>query len=141
MFVETILAAKGNSVVTISPDTAIGDLITQLAQHNIGAVVVVEDGTVVGIISERDIVRHLAGSAEGFRARPVSSLMTRAPKTCCLADTVDAAMDRMTRGHFRHLPVVENGVLVGIISIGDVVKRKIEDAEQEAGALRDYIAS
>lgn len=141
MFVETILTAKGNSVVTVRSDSTIGELIATLARHNIGAVVVVDDKTLVGIVSERDIVRHLAGSAEGFRAQPVSTLMTRAPKTCCLTDTLDFAMNIMTNGRFRHLPVVEEGELVGIISIGDVVKRKIEDAEQEAGALREYISS
>ena len=101
----------------------------------------VDDDKVVGIISERDIVRHLAGSAEGFRARPVATLMTRSPQTCRKSDTLDQAMNTMTRGRFRHLPVIEGGELVGIISIGDVVKLKIELAEQEAGVLREYIAS
>ncbi|AEQ52138.1 CBS domain-containing protein [Pelagibacterium halotolerans] len=141
MFVESILTIKGSDVVTVRSDSTIGDLIATLARHNIGAVVVVDNGKVEGIISERDIVRHLAGSAEGFRAKPVSTLMTRAPKTCTKSDTVDQAMNIMSQGRFRHLPVVENGQLIGIISIGDVVKRKIEEAEQEAGALREYIAS
>lgn len=141
MFVESILATKGTSVVTVSPDITIGELITELARHNIGAVVVVDEGKVTGIISERDIVRHLAGSAEGFRTRPVSTLMTRSPQTCRKTDTIDEVMNKMTRGRFRHLPVVEDGELVGIISIGDVVKRKIEYVEQEAGILREYIAS
>lgn len=141
MFVEAILTIKGSDVVTVSSDSSIGDLIATLARHNIGAVVVVDGGKVEGIISERDIVRHLAGSAEGFRARPVSTLMTRAPRTCARTDTVEHAMSIMSQGRFRHLPVVEDGELIGIISIGDVVKRKIEEAEQEAGALREYIAS
>jgi len=141
MFVESILTAKGHSVVTVRSDSTIGELIATLASHNIGAVVVVDDDRLVGIISERDIVRHLAGSAEGFRARPVATLMTRSPKTCRKTDSIEDAMNTMTRGRFRHLPVVENGELIGIISIGDVVKRKIEDAEQEAGALREYISS
>ncbi|WP_332717609.1 CBS domain-containing protein [Pelagibacterium mangrovi] len=141
MFIESILATKGNSVVTVSSDTTIGDLIAVLARHNIGAVIVLDEGKVSGIISERDIVRHLAGSAEGFRARPVSSLMTRSPQSCCRSDSLEAVMDKMTRGRFRHLPVIEDGELVGIISIGDVVKRKIEEIESEAGELREYIAS
>lgn len=141
MFVESILTAKGNSVVAVRSDSTIGELISTLARHNIGAVVVVDDDRLVGIVSERDIVRHLAGSAEGFRAQSVATLMTQSPKTCHRSDTLDHAMNTMTRGRFRHLPVVEDGVLVGIISIGDVVKRKIEDAEQEAGALREYISS
>lgn len=141
MFVESILSAKGSEVFTISPDATIGELIAELARHNIGAVVVMDNGNVAGIISERDIVRHLAGSAEGFRAKPVSTLMTRSPITCKPTDTIDSAMAKMSSGRFRHLPVIEDGRLVGIISIGDVVKRKIEEAEQEAGALRQYIAS
>ena len=141
MFVESILTIKGSDVVTVSSNSSIGDLIATLARHNIGAVVVVDNGKVEGIISERDVVRYLAGSAEGFRSKPVSTLMTREPKTCRKSDTVDSAMNIMSQGRFRHLPVVENGQLIGIISIGDVVKRKIEEAEQEAGALREYIAS
>lgn len=141
MFVENILGTKGDTVVTVTPETSIGDVVAELARHNIGAIVILDQGKVIGIVSERDIVRHLAGSAEGFRAQPVETIMTRAPKTCALTDTVDHAMNVMSRGRFRHLPVVENGGLVGIISIGDVVNRKLEDAEQEAGALREYIAS
>lgn len=141
MFVESILATKGSSVVTVPSHTTIGDLIAELARHNIGAVVVLDEGKVSGIISERDIVRHLAGSAEGFRSKPVSILMTRSPQTCSRSDTLEDVMNKMTRGRFRHLPVVENGELVGIISIGDVVKRKIEEVEHEAGVLREYIAS
>lgn len=141
MFVESILSGKGNSVVTVGPETTIGEVIAELARHNIGAILVCEGNKVTGIVSERDIVRHLAGSAEGFRTRPVSTIMTADPKTCTRKDTVEMAMDTMTRGRFRHLPVVEEGELIGIISIGDVVKRKLDEVEQEAGALRDYIAS
>ncbi|SDG49213.1 CBS domain-containing protein [Pelagibacterium luteolum] len=141
MFVESILSGKGNTVVTASPDMTIGEVIAELARHNIGAIPVCEGSKVTGIVSERDIVRHLAGSAEGFRTRPVSDIMTANPKTCTRQDTIEKAMDTMTRGRFRHLPVVEDGELVGIISIGDVVKRKLDEAEQEAGALREYIAS
>lgn len=141
MFVESILNAKGSDVFTVEASSTIGDLIAVLAHHNIGAVVVTEADAIVGIISERDIVRHLAGSAEGFRARPVSTLMTRSPITCTRTETIDSAMAKMSKGRFRHLPVVEHGRLVGIISIGDVVKRKIDQAEHEAEELREYIAS
>ncbi|RDE08777.1 CBS domain-containing protein [Pelagibacterium lacus] len=141
MFVDSILTEKGSTVVSVSSDATIGELIAALARHNIGAILVCDDGKVTGIVSERDIVRHLAGSAEGFRAQPVSTIMTRSPKSCRRTDTVEHAMGIMTRGRFRHLPVIEEGELVGIVSIGDVVKRKLEDAEQEADALRDYIAS
>lgn len=141
MFVDSILAAKGSEVFTVTSQSTIGDLIRVLAERNIGAVVVMENGEVVGIISERDIVRHLADTAEGFRAKPVASLMTRSPVTCARTDTLESALNTMTRGRFRHLPVVEDGKLVGIISIGDVVKRKIDIAEQEAEELREYISS
>lgn len=141
MFVESILNAKGGTVHTVPSTSTIGELITVLAKHNIGAVVVVDDGRIVGIVSERDIVRHLSGSAEGFRAQPVATVMTKSPKTCAPSDTINAAMNKMSQGRFRHLPVVDQGRLVGIISIGDVVKRKIEEAEHEAEAIREYIAS
>ena len=141
MFVEMILAEKGSSVVTVEANATIGELITVLVKHNVGAAVVMDGEVMAGIVSERDIVRHLAGSAEGFRSKPVTTVMTRSPTTCSRGDTLDAAMSKMSTGRFRHLPVVEDGRLVGIISIGDLVKRKIEEAEQEAGALREYIAS
>lgn|SRR5690606_14124573 len=142
MFVETILREKGSRVVTIAADASVADLVATLAEHNIGAVVVLDGpGSVAGIVSERDIVRQLARAPEGLLQRPVASLMTRSPTTCALADSLDDVMSRMSRGRFRHLPVVENGCLIGIVSIGDVVKRKIELVEQEAGALRDYIAA
>lgn len=141
MYVESILNAKGGDVVTVTSQSTIGNLIAELARHNIGAVLVVDDGEIVGIVSERDIVRHLAGSAEGFRTQPVSAIMTRSPRTCAPGDTLEDAMNKMSSGRFRHLPVLDNGRLVGIISMGDVVKRKINQAEQEATQLRQYIAS
>lgn len=141
MFVDSILSAKGGDIFSVTSTSTIGELITVLSRHNIGAVLVVDEGKLVGIVSERDIVRHLAGSAEGFRAKPVSLVMTRFPTTCNTTDTIDSAMGKMSSGRFRHLPVLDDGKLVGVISIGDVVKRKIEEAEQEAGALREYIAS
>ncbi len=141
MFVDSILSNKGKAVVTVTSDSTIGDLVSELASHNIGAIVVVDDGKVTGIVSERDVVRHLAGSAPGFRSRPVSTVMTKAPKTCKPGDSIESVMTTMSRGRFRHLPVLDGDDLIGIISIGDVVKLKIEEAEQEAGALRDYISS
>lgn len=141
MHVETILNAKDGTIVTVTSQSTIGDLIATLAQHNIGAVLVVDDGRLTGIVSERDVVRHLAGSAEGFRSQPVATIMTRTPKTCTKNDTLDDAMAKMSTGRFRHLPVMENDHLIGIISMGDVVKRKIDMAEQEANELREYISS
>lgn len=141
MHVESILNTKDGAIVTVSSHSTIGELIAALANHNIGAVLVVDNGQLTGIVSERDIVRHLAGSAEGFRSQPVSAIMTRSPQTCARTDTIEDAMNKMSRGRFRHLPVVDNGRLVGIISMGDVVKRKIDQAEQEAEELREYISS
>lgn len=141
MFVEAVLNTKDGDIITVTSQSTIGDLIAKLAQHNIGAVLVVDDGKLVGIVSERDVVRHLAGSAEGFRSQPVAAIMTRSPQTCSRRDTIEEAMNTMSRGRFRHLPVVEDGELVGIISMGDVVKRKIDQAEQEAEELREYISS
>lgn len=141
MHVEAILNSKSGDVFTVTSQSTIGDLIATLARHNIGAVLVVDDGRLTGIVSERDIVRHLAGSAEGFRAQPVSAIMTRAPRTCEKSDTVDDAMAKMSTGRFRHLPVMENDQLIGVISMGDLVKRKIDMAEQEANELREYISS
>lgn len=142
MFVESILSSKGGDVYSVATSATITELIDTLAKHNIGAVLVLDDnGNTAGIVSERDVVRHLARSAEGLLARPVSSLMTTSLKTCKPTDTLDTVMGIMTRGRFRHLPVMENDQLVGIISIGDVVKRKIEEVEHETEALREYIAS
>lgn len=141
MLVEAVLNTKDGDIITVTSQSTIGDLIAKLAQHNIGAVLVVDDGKLVGIVSERDVVRHLAGSAEGFRSQPVAAIMTRSPQTCSRRDTIEEAMNTMSRGRFRHLPVVEDGELVGIISMGDVVKRKIDQAEQEAEELREYISS
>lgn len=142
MFVESILSTKGSDVFSVATSATIAELVEMLAKHNIGAVLVVDDeGRAIGIISERDVVRQLARSSEGIMSKPVSALMTKALKTCKPTDTLDTVMSIMTRGRFRHLPVMENDRLVGIISIGDVVKRKIEEAEHESEALREYIAS
>jgi CBS domain-containing protein len=112
-----------------------------LSEKKIGAVVVSEDGVNVGgIISERDIVRAVADGGGSALQQPVSSVMTEAVITCDRADSVESVMQKMTSGRFRHVPVVADGALLGIISIGDVVKRRIEDAEAEAEHLRGFIA-
>lgn len=142
MFIESILGEKGGTVFTVPATATVAELVSELARHNIGAVIVTgEDGKLVGIVSERDVVRHLDKNAEGILQRPVSELMTKTLKTCRKTDTIDTAMSIMTRGRFRHIPVVEDGEMIGIISIGDVVKRKIEEVEQETDALREYISS
>lgn len=140
MFIDSILAKKGNSVVTINVKHTLGDVVRLLVDHNIGACVVLLDDTVVGIVSERDIVRHLSKTSENPLTLPIEKLMTPNPKTCSPQDSVDQAINIMSRGRFRHLPVIENNALVGIISMGDLVQRRIELAEQEAEFLKDYIA-
>ena len=142
MQVENILQSKGVVVHTVGTHAPIADAVKLLNQHRIGAVVVVaENGSVAGILSERDVVRHLLDGAEGLLKRRVGDIMTTKVITCERAATVSDLMEQMTRHRIRHIPIVEDGKLVGIVSIGDVVKRKIEEAEHEATALREYIAS
>src|SRR5690606_32327140 len=112
-----------------------------LNTRKIGAVVVVDGKKVVGILSERDVVRHLGKDWGGLASRPVSDVMTKTVVSVSRFASVADVMERMTVKRVRHMPVVENGELVGIVSIGDVVKRKIEETEQEATALKEYIAS
>lgn len=142
MTVSAILAGKGRDVVTIGGSASITEVVGLLAARKIGAVVVVEeDGRIAGIVSERDVVRAMAAEAAAALSRTVSSIMTRAVVTCSEGETIDGVMSRMTRGRFRHLPVVTNGRLSGIISIGDVVKARIEQVEREAEDMRAYIAT
>ncbi len=144
MNVESILRTKGAKVVTIAPDTTIGEAAKLLKRERIGAVVVSEDGsTVAGILSERDIVSGLAEPTRraGLVEQPVSALMTREVLTCDPADAVEKCMHLMTDRRVRHLPVVQGGKMVGLVSIGDVVKNRLEELESEAGFLRDLIAS
>ena len=140
MTVARILAEKGGAVVTTSPERTLDEAIHLLAEKRIGALVVSHpDGSVAGILSERDIMRALAklGGA-AFDAR-VSDHMTAEVTTCGRSTTVEQVMQMMTDGRFRHLPVCEDGRLVGLISIGDVVKHRIAAVEAEHQALRDYI--
>ncbi|MDP2803651.1 MAG: CBS domain-containing protein [Phreatobacter sp.] len=140
MNVKSILDAKGRAVATIAPDATLAAAANLLAEKRIGAVVVTGAGhTVAGILSERDIVRSL--SEHGARAldRSVDETMTRKVTTCAEQDSLGQLMESMTNGKFRHLPVVEDGRLVGIISIGDVVKRRLSEIEREHNALKDYV--
>ena len=141
MTVGAILESKGREVTTGSPDQSLREISQLLAKHKIGAVVIVEpDGSVCGIASERDIVRQVASQGAQALDAAISSCMTREVISAREADTVDAVMGLMSQKRFRHLPVTENGKLVGLISIGDVVKRKIEQAERDAEELKRYIA-
>jgi CBS domain-containing protein len=140
MTVSIILAGKGRDVVTIEPNATIADAARLLAERRIGAVVILgADHRIVGILSERDIVRALAESGRDALDRPVSEAMTRKVSTCHERETISAIMERMTVGKFRHIPVVDQGRLVGIVSIGDVVKHRLSEVERDSAAMRDYI--
>ncbi len=143
MKVSDILGTKGNAVTTIRPETAISTVVRRLKLEGIGALVVSEDSVqVFGIISERDVVRGLAEEGADLMEKRVLDLMTSPVKTCTLDANIKDIMAVMTRSRIRHLPVVEEGRLVGIISIGDVVKNRLEEVELEADVLRAaYIAS
>src|SRR5476651_832601 len=140
MIVKNILAGKRGDVVTIEPTADLAAAVKLLTEHHIGAVVVLgADQRVIGILSERDVVRALAEHGATVLSEPVSQVMTRDVKTCTEDDTIGDLMGRMTTGKFRHMPVVQQGKLIGIVSIGDVVKNRVEEIEHESKALRDYI--
>lgn len=142
MTVKAILDEKGRDVVTIHPEATIADAAAVMAARRIGALVAVRaDGDIVGILSERDVVRALAEAGADALSRPVSSAMTVNVRRARESHTVHELMEIMTAGRFRHLPVEDEGRLAGIVSIGDVVKRRIEDAEREAEEMREYIAT
>src|SRR5262245_22872319 len=140
MIVKTILSTKGNEVVTTGPSATLEEAIAILAKHRIGAVVILgAEQRVIGILSERDIVRALSERGAAALKEPLAQTMTRIVVTCGESDTISEIMERMTRGRFRHLPVLEEDRLIGIISIGDVVKQRLGEMEQESEQLRDYI--
>jgi CBS domain-containing protein len=142
MTVRSILDEKGRDVFTIGPDETVAAAIRLLAEKRIGAVVVLKsDGRIGGILSERDIVRALAEGGAGALAKPISAFMTSKVQVCREENTVNDVMEVMTRVRFRHLPVEKEGRLVGLVSIGDVVKRRIEDVEREAEDIKAYIAT
>jgi CBS domain-containing protein len=142
MTVKKILSRKGSDVVTIAPTASLSDAVKLLAARRIGAIVVTgPDNRVAGILSERDIVRVIAERGPEVLADNVGSVMTRKVTTCSQTDTIALIMERMTTGKFRHLPVIDQSRLVGVISIGDVVKSHVEEIEHESEALREYIAT
>jgi len=141
MTVGLMLAEKGRDILSVSPETLMTEAVDLLAGKRIGAVVVTDQkGRLVGILSERDVVREISVKGPSVLDQPVSVCMTRSVVTCQESDTVDQVMSVMTTNRFRHLPVVTGGKLVGIVSIGDVVKRKIQQAVKDAEELRNYIA-
>jgi CBS domain-containing protein len=140
--VHSILTRKGSTVCTIEPTASVADAAKSLAYHGIGALVVLDaEGQTVGIISERDIVRALSAMGRAALETPVAEVMTRKVTICSRKDKIVDLMRRMTKGRFRHFPVIEEGRLVGIVSIGDVVKSRLEELEQETNALSEYIRS
>jgi CBS domain-containing protein len=140
MTVSIILAGKGREVVTIEPSARLADAIQLLAGKRIGAAIVLgADRRIAGIISERDVVRSLAERGAAALDEPVSGTMTRKVETCNEGETVANIMERMTAGKFRHMPVVDQGRLIGIVSIGDIVKHRVHEMERESVAMRDYI--
>jgi CBS domain-containing protein len=142
MNVAAILKLKGRNVVTIASEISLLDVARLLQEKRIGCIVIEgDDGKVAGIVSERDIVRAIGQSGAKVLKEPVANYMTRAVVTAREADTIERLMSEMTAHHFRHMPIVERGRLVGIVSIGDVVKMRIAEAEMEAAAMREYITT
>lgn len=140
MRIADVLKRKGTDVATVSPSTTVSDLLAVLAEHNIGAVPVVDGETVVGIVSERDIVRRLHSDGPGLLDTATSAIMSTSVTTCAPGDSVADLARIMTEKRFRHMPVVVDGKLVGIVSIGDLVKARIDLLENEAQQLASYIA-
>ena len=139
MTVRAILDSKGHQIQSVEPDAKLSAAIKILAERKIGAVLVMNQGLIEGILSERDIVRVLGERGAAVLDEPVSAVMTRKVIGCKEADTVAAIMEIMTSGKFRHLPVIDDGRVVGLISIGDIVKWRVREYEAEQEALRDYI--
>jgi CBS domain-containing protein len=141
MFVSDILKGKGGTVVSLTSERPVAEALALMAQHRIGAVLVLDpSGGIAGILSERDLVRAMHKNGKAVFDKRVADLMTRPVVTCSPKDPVAAIEGMMTSQRFRHVPVVEEGKLIGIVSIGDVVKNRIEEAEAEVDALRRYIS-
>jgi CBS domain-containing protein len=140
MNVKTILAAKGGDIYSIEPTADLAAAAKLLSTHRIGAAVIRgAGGRLAGILSERDIVRAISEQGAQALALPVGQAMTRNVTTCSEDDSIADLMEHMTAGKFRHMPVLKGGKLVGVISIGDVVKQRVEEIERDADAMRDYI--
>jgi len=140
MNVKAILAAKGGNIVSIEPTADLATAANLLSARRIGAVVICgAGGRLAGILSERDIVRAVSEHGAAALTLPVGQVMTRNVATCAEDDSIASIMERMTTGKFRHMPVVAKDKLIGVVSIGDVVKQRVEEVEQESKAMRDYI--
>jgi len=142
LIIANILKVKGRTVATARPEETVQEIANRLAQKKIGAIVIVGGGgAVAGIISERDLIRVIAQKGVDALTVPVSEVMTRNVIVCGETTPVDEIMEMMTNGRFRHLPVVEDGRLIGIVSIGDIVKHHIAEVELEVSAMRGYFAT
>ncbi|WP_118136264.1 CBS domain-containing protein [Oceanicella sp. SM1341] len=141
MIVQQILGQKPvDGIAYVSPESGVGEAVKLLSARRIGAVVVSRDGRKVdGILSERDIVRELGSSGAGVLEKRVEEMMTRQVRGCALSDTAEEVLEAMTAGRFRHMPVMEEGAMVGVISIGDVVKARLSEIHMEKSALEDMI--
>jgi CBS domain-containing protein len=142
MFVSDILAQKGGLVFAVTPGTSVAQLSQQLSTRRIGSVLVLDgEGSVAGIVSERDLVRAMASHGAKAMELEARQVMTREVVTCDPDDSIDQVMQTMTSGRFRHLPVVRHGELLGLVSIGDVVKARLEETKHETEALKAYIVA
>jgi|SRR6516225_894950 CBS domain-containing protein len=140
MTISKILAEKGRKIVSIEPAATLQSAATLLAEKRIGAVLILgADRRIIGILSERDIVRAIGERGTAALEEPVSQTMTRKVSTCTEGETLVCIMERMTDGKFRHVPVVDQGRVIGIVSIGDVVKHRLQEMEHDSAAMRDYI--
>ena len=140
MLVSDILKSKGNTVVSAPPSLSVADAARLLAEKRIGSILIMERDKVAGILSERDIVRTLANEGPGCLDGPVSRLMTAKVVTCTPGQTIADVMEMMTSGRFRHVPVIADGRVAGMISIGDVVKWRLEEAQEEVRQMAAYVA-
>src|SRR4051812_4711278 len=144
MKISDLVRHKGSTVITLAPSDTVATLVSELASHNVGAIVVCEGETVAGIVSERDVVRRLAEQGDALLAKPVAEIMTVDVLTCSLHDSVDSVAELMTQRRVRHMPVLADDsahALAGIVSIGDVVSSRIRQLEQDRGQLEHYITS
>ncbi|MBE2998565.1 CBS domain-containing protein [Nocardiopsis sp. HNM0947] len=139
MLIAAILRTKGTEVVSVAPETTVADLLTALTRHGIGAVAVARDEALIGIVSERDVVRGLERHGADLLAAPVADIMTADVHTCTPDDTVESVSEAMTRHRFRHVPVMSQGRLAGLVSIGDVVKSRLRVLEEDRAQLEAYI--
>ena len=139
MIVAAVLKEKGSEVVTVTSATSVTDIARVIASRKIGAVVVCDDDRLAGIVSERDVVKAISAQGEAALRLTASDIMTKDVTTATLLTTIDEAMAMMNAGYFRHLPVVENGKIVGIISVRDVVRTHIQIKAQEVDSLKAYV--